>query len=432
MKTHTVALIPGTNFLRFQYNVIKKLSENKINCGVISSFRMHLAEAKANKIQIYNNKVTSILNENEYLSINNQELDDETVCFRTMFRHNQKHLKLYRKLISWYINIYNKNQITTIIVFNGTKIYQSAAVYAAKKQGIQVIYLENGYLPNTLQVDPNGINFNNSLIRRFYSEIDTIIPANYIEINNYIKKISQGKDTLASERKSINWWLGCAHDLLLDPIIHPLLWRPSLYQYIRSKLVNNKPSRICGNIPNKYILLALQVEGDSQHILHCPQFKGMKNAIKACVVARNIVTPNLPIVVRPHPLEPRPAGAYEFATSANNVIWDESATLESAIDNAEFVCTINSSVGFQALLAGKKVFTLGQACYVLPNVCPGAVECGSAESALSESAKIDVNNETRMKFLTYATKNYFVNSTWSDSGDISIHNATTRIINELS
>lgn len=431
----TLAVIPGTTFKKYLYSLIRYLALKGVHVKVISVFRFHLVEARQAGIAVANSGIDRLFSVAPDDSITDSAIDLDTVAFRRMFRYKNSYRTLYRKLVPWYRQLFKEGGIEGLLVFNGSKIYQRAAICAAEKEGLRVVYLENGYLPRTMQIDSRGINCNNSLEERYALAKESIEPRSYEELRSYARNsictegVPHGAES--SSKKGLEWWWSIGMDLLVDPILRPWIWRPAIPAYLRAKRRGKSFTRLGGALPASYLLLILQVECDSQHVLHSPLFQSMREAIRICAEARDEVAPGLPIVVRPHPAEPRPWLALEKLDELTEISWDEITPLEEALDGAEVVCTINSSVGFQALMAGKRVFALGEACYALPAVCPSAVDCGSASVAMRAAMALDVNNAERMKFLTFATKEYFVYDSWVHLTPSGLERTSSRIYEEL-
>ncbi|WP_367875286.1 hypothetical protein [Luteolibacter sp. Populi] len=420
----------------YLYALAGVLKSKGVNIKVVAPFRFHLTEAKQAGIPLLHSNIDDLISGPSEESLSDELIDEDTAAFRRMFNYDPSYRELYRKLVSWYRRIFREGGVNALLIFNGFKIYQRAAIRAADMDSLRVIHIENGYLPRTLQIDSSGINFKNSLAGKYLSSRNDITPATYEELRSFARD-SVCTDVLpvAAARhsaRSPRWAWSVFQDLIVDPCLRPWIWRPKLLEHWGVKRrATAAYEKIGGKLPPRYILLIFQVELDTQHVLYSPLFQGMAEALRICCEARDEVVPDLPVVVRPHPVQPRPWRIMETFDKMKSVIWDEVTPLEEAMAGAEVVCTINSSVGFQALMAGKRVFALGQACYVLPGVCPGAVELGSAAEALRTALALDPDSPERMKFLTYATKNYFVYDSWVHLTASGLENSARRVREEL-
>jgi len=128
----------------------------------------------------------------------------------------------------------------------------------------------------------------------------------------------------------------------------------------------------------KYVLLPLQVEEDSQIKLHSP-FKRMQDFIN--YAAERL--PDKTIYVKPHPAS---AGlrAEDLRYPANCKL--VRGPIHNLIRNAEFVVTINSTVGVEALSYYKPVIVLGNAFYGNPDMTH-PIRWASAKARSPENKK---------------------------------------------
>jgi len=135
------------------------------------------------------------------------------------------------------------------------------------------------------------------------------------------------------------------------------------------------------------ILLPLQLDDDSNCILHS-DFNGMEDMVKT--VVPQLVESNYTVFIKPHP-EAHPSRnlggerkmnvdvhqrceEYVKKNSDNGkVVWLDDINSESYINllrRMDSVVTVNSSMGFEALLLGKQVICLGKTPYNMSNCLP--------------------------------------------------------------
>lgn len=108
-------------------------------------------------------------------------------------------------------------------------------------------------------------------------------------------------------------------------------------------------------IPSEpYVLVLLQVQDDSNIIMGSP-FASMWDYVDCVLSAIN--SSDFKVVVKPHPLDEKPK------LPNNVVVADNNANTSLLIAESSAVFTINSSAGFEAALAGKAVYVLGEAPY---------------------------------------------------------------------
>jgi glycosyltransferase involved in cell wall biosynthesis len=107
------------------------------------------------------------------------------------------------------------------------------------------------------------------------------------------------------------------------------------------------------------ILLPLQVENDSNVLLHSP-FASMSEFCQT--ILSEIREGAWNILIKPHPASPAPASV-ALPSRPNIRLLDSSYAMGSLIRASDVVCTINSTAGYEALTAGKPVLVFGSAPY---------------------------------------------------------------------
>ncbi|MCS2161496.1 methyltransferase domain-containing protein [Scandinavium sp. H11S7] len=114
-----------------------------------------------------------------------------------------------------------------------------------------------------------------------------------------------------------------------------------------------------GLADKKTILIALQVEDDS-NIVAGSKFESMQQFIDECLTYSQ---DNLQFIIKKHPAQS------QCTINAGSVsVISEHYSTQELIAFADAVFTINSSLGFEALVAGKKVFAFGTAPYAVPEL----------------------------------------------------------------
>ena len=123
-------------------------------------------------------------------------------------------------------------------------------------------------------------------------------------------------------------------------------------------------------VPDKFILVALQVEGDTVMKL---KHRSSKYMIEAAVQTGRFM--NLPVVVKFHPMARNNKELHALiqrTKSGGFPIYESQGDIRQLIVRAEAVFVINSGVGFEALLHHKPVFTFGACDYnYIAHAVPG-------------------------------------------------------------
>jgi capsular polysaccharide export protein len=268
-----------------------------------------------------------------------------------------------------YLALFDQQKPTHLVIWNGNKLPNVTVVKAAKRLGINVLYYENGLLPNTSCLDPQGVNFASSIKREreFYLNF---------ELPDHINVHASELTPRANHKKR--------------------------KQFVQSQL------------PARYIFVPFQVPHDTQIASYSPWIHSMEALYdKVMEAIETLNDPSLKVVFKEHPSwhkhYPHLYKKHPQARFANgNVTAD-------LIDNAQAVITINSTVGIEALLMTQRVITLGQACYNID----GLVLHASNEQALSKHLSQitqgwQVDSHLRDKFFSYLKHVYSVQGRWQD------------------
>ena len=94
-----------------------------------------------------------------------------------------------------------------------------------------------------------------------------------------------------------------------------------------------------------------------------PFFQGNADFVKHMIAYSRV-----PVRVRKHPDYPRTSPAMDSVEHAENACWDDSPTIEAAIERAQAVAVIDSHCGVRAMQAGIPVLCYGMAIYRLPGL----------------------------------------------------------------
>ncbi|MDD3793697.1 MAG: hypothetical protein PHI37_02710 [Candidatus Gracilibacteria bacterium] len=259
------------------------------------------------------------------------------------------------KEYSEYDYIIKKFNINTIIVYNG--IFRIGRLVGLDNK-CEIIYFENGYFPNTLQIDNKGINAESSITDIKYEELlkykklnnDIIKKVEIFNKNisiNYFKKITLNL-------KSYNYKTNFFYTLFLIRKIIEIVKKNLYYNFLKEKGIEKN---------GKYIFIAFQVHDDTQLIFNSPIIKNMSEILDLYYNDINLIFPNYKIVVKEHPMDIGRINYSNLQRKYPDIIWIKKGNIDDIINKSEYVICINSSVGFQALSKYKKVFTLGENFY---------------------------------------------------------------------
>lgn len=256
--------------------------------------------------------------------------------------------------------LFSTDKPDALVVWNGGTWFFRAAIQAAEEAGIQVFYAENGLLPDTVTLDPKGINFSNSLPRdpEFYR-------------------------ALTDCRSSFTSAL-----------------RPR--QSARSLAARPVP------LPERFILVPLQVNTDSQILLHSPWIPDMYYLLDLLRdTVPHLQDTEVTFVIREHP-SCRARYDTHQKTLNSRFLFANGNPMQELIEKAEAVLTVNSTAGIESLLLGKKVIVAGNAFYKIPDLVLPVQSVSELETALNAVQAWQPDPALRCKFLTYLSEVYCI------------------------
>ena len=258
-------------------------------------------------------------------------------------------LKLLLKII---LNSYKEYELT-LLIFNGS--ISPDNILADIKTNHARVYIENGFFPNTLQVDAVGVNAANSLPR---------------EADFYLNLPSYNVEEL-----------------------------PTKVQVRKLKI-----SYAVVELPDDYIFFPFQIPSDQQIRVHSRWIKTMDDFMDI-IIEFAVRYPDKNFVIKEHP---------SFKQSIigkkplrKNILFANGNSTEELIKNARLVVTLNSTVGIEALLFGKPVITLADACYNIDGLVRNASNSEQLNNLIMDKDWLP-NERLRLQFLGYVWNEYLL------------------------
>lgn len=273
-----------------------------------------------------------------------------------------------------------------VCVWNGHRLREKAAIAAAEQLGLPVLYFENGYLPNTTSIDPQGVNDACSLPRN---------PDFYLDF---------AKANITAQLFTID---------ALD-----------VRQPIESKPLQ-PPHDLHAQINDEYIFVPFQVDLDSQLLVNSSRLKTMR-AFYQEVESVAVKNPQWTFVVKEHPsCKMRYDDLYKRQA---NIIFTNNNT-EQLIKNARVILTINSSVGMEAIIFHKPVITLGKAFYNIQGMVKQAENAAQIETHINTiyANEWQPNHLLIDAFIAFLQKHYLVDIAWRRADDHHFKQMSARI-----
>jgi capsule polysaccharide modification protein KpsS len=299
--------------------------------------------------------------------------------------------------------------------------------------------MENGFFPHTIQIDRDGINYNNSissLSPDFFRKIKFDRKLYDKFINDY--KIGKVPDFPRAPQFPLDF-LG-KFFIKYTLLKHRDFGHPHFLPAPLRKLfgIKNPPPKYpplpfdkqSPKIKKPYIFVPLQVHDDSQIILLSPLVHNMEQFVEVVYrAAKEAFDDNYTLVVKEHPVDRSRGFVYpDLKKKFPNIIWLGKYDIKKALDEASLVVSINSTVGLEALIYGKPVVTLGLAFYNKPEL----VFHANSLVDLSETMRLAVSQGPDRKlverFLYYLRFNYVVNGNYNYFDQKTVSNIAERII----
>lgn len=286
-------------------------------------------------------------------------------------------------------NFYKYYKDSFIVVWGESGLVQKILQSISRAQAINnLIYMENGFLPNTTAIDRRGLNAQCSLPRsvEFYKSLifddfENLLPKSLV-IRDAKKGIVQKKIDLSSY--------------------------------------------------GDYFFIPFQCNRDSVIKSYSPFIKNMWELFDLIVEVASQNT-SINFIIKEHPSCPEDYHAlYEKIDSSkiNNIFFMNQVNTESLIKQSTGVITINSSVGFESLLFSKPVICLGDAAYSLS----GLVQSSMSLQELKDSIIKIVNgtwvldDDLNEKFLRFVYYRYLVKGTRKNMSDDHIQSVASKLI----
>lgn len=244
-----------------------------------------------------------------------------------------------------------------VFLWNGAHYKQQAAIDYCREQNIQVLYLELGFLPDTMAIDGLGVNYANSLPRdaAFYRAYR---PRSEAGVTELLRRVPR------------------------KPVGEPLV------------------------LPENYIFVPFQVYDDTQILVNSPWIRSMEALHAVLMEVADALPEGWRFIVKEHPTSKRDYRSLHGLHS--RILFANANDTQELIQKARLVVTINSTVGIESLLLGRPVITLGNACYNIPELVSHAdsVETLRHYVAAPDSAVFDVDLVKR--FVAYLNEQYLV------------------------
>jgi capsular polysaccharide export protein len=302
------------------------------------------------------------------------------------------------------------NTFDSVLFWNGKGNVES---YVCKEIGQKCFFFENGYFPDTLQMNRAGVN----------------CEAEFAQLNedDFLKFVFQHRDICP--RTDFN--IISVKQKFISRIFYRFLdasYRSYFLEYLKHTFQLSKAKkRFKKQLPDNlselpragYIFFPLQVNSDTQIILNSP-YKSMYETLS--LVLPELLKTGSKIIIKEHPYEVEPVCYKEFV-DRKDVFLCSKTDIDNLIKESVYVVCVNSSVGLQALAQNKPVLILGESIY---DFCPGAVKY-NGEQSITHIEKVSKTGIDNSKSLKHFSEKIFIDGNWNSISLTMLHSIAQRI-----
>ena len=249
------------------------------------------------------------------------------------------------------------------LIYNGSNFPESVLAQVAQDLGRTKLVVEGGFFPDSIQIDPRGVNAANSVPR------------------------------------DPGFYRAAAEDFAAAGL-------PALTKTRAVKAGAAAPA----TLPSSYVFVAFQVPSDMQVTRHSPWITDM-TAFYAEVQAAADRHPGLTFVIKEHPSFP--LSVQTHLPPHPRVIFANANVTRDLIEGALGVVTLNSTVGLEAVLLDRPAIILGDACYDIPGLVRRARDRASLDAALADLSDARPDPVLRRQVLGWLWNRYLVHGSYT-------------------
>ena len=326
---------------------------------------------------------------------------------RILEKNNQKIIKYEKD------NFLEKvEKIDKFILWNGSFFFETKVLNKSKKD---CFFIELGYFKKTLQINKKGVNAMSEIRKLSFEKF----------LNLKIKSKNKIEDFKFKKNIKIKYYfLGLIYLIFFN--------EKSIYNQLsilfKNKYYIYKYKKIKENIFDfksikKYIFFPLQVNKDTQIIFNS-KYKSMEQIIK--LLNKNFKNSEYEIIVKEHPYEKEKTNYSKFKYDKIKIL--RKLDLDKLIEKSNWVLTINSSVGLQAIKKYKKVLILGDCFYENSPLSFKVKNIEDINKIILENENYKIDKKKVDKYIKKFTDEIFVKSDFFNFEKKDISNLAKRIL----
>ncbi|MBK1718930.1 capsular biosynthesis protein [Thiocystis violacea] len=330
----------------------------------------------------------------------------------------------FRRLVGELDACLDRLQPAGVFCWNGSGLAAAIAEQLARARGLPLLFAENGYLPNTLQLDPEGVNAFSSIGRDL--DLDAIRARPYSdqqrrELDARLDDYRAGKSPPRAPP---------AQGRVRPPPLAYLIqawndWR----EREPSRPLNRRIPRQPPELPERFVFFPLQVRSDSQLTLHSPLYGNRLDlAIADLDQSLRAIDPELKLAIKLHPADLGKTDYDPMVERFPQHLWIGGGDVRTLLQRAECVVTINSTVGIEAMIFGKPVVALGDNFYVREGLVHPVRDRAELTPRLRQALSQAPDAGLIEPFLRFLYFDAFVRAHWRDYSEASLNHLAERMM----
>lgn len=315
--------------------------------------------------------------------------------------------------------------VDLLLLIGDSRLPFEIAKQMAKNVNIKIYHIEQGPF-NTTILDQKGVNANLSV--RGYMPKTKINESEKTQAYKILEKQKNKKYFRNPMYRGLDYLL---EFFIMNTSIYP----PDLKiafsiidKYISNAGFKNFIAK--EHIDKNIFLFACQVPFDVNITHHSPYYKKHADILK--VIYFNLPTNSI-LLVREHPIYKNQyeEDFYNFIRKKERIFLAKDLDLQQAVELANTVIVVNSTVGLEAITKFKSVVVIGDSYYDNSNICKKYFLENNLQKLLTESLSYTPNKSTVLDFINHLSEKSLLPGFITDRGSAVAHQIVNKIILDL-
>lgn len=328
-------------------------------------------------------------------------------------------------------DLLDSHDFEAVLIWNGEDFIGKTMAIIARRRGIKTVFGENGYFPNTLQFDLQGVNVYSSITNLRFSEI-----LQSLRQPGPARRRSGDHNVGLRELRPLVWkdFFRCfllrkvdLHYYRHFPEHRGSSWFTLQWLKARRSLIRFDKQ----TIPEKFIFVPFQVHDDTQILLNSRFFKTMEDFFEFChaAIKRNFGE-EYTIVAKEHPEDLCRHSYSRLRARYPDVLWLRKYSIDLLLERAAYVFVVNSSVGLQAIQKGRPTIVFGESFYTKEEIVFRVDDLARVDEVIGQ-ARLGITPDRKdniEKFIRFLNERYFVSAGWKNVTAAGVASAGDKIL----